>query len=404
MKIFKKLLLGLFVVTSIALPIQDFSGGVHNWILDHPDGFEASLTHSLVPERSNASATFVRATTATVWGYDASDNWVLMTVASGEARFKGARRISEGVWSNLLSTGVPIAESTLKGVMLEGEGTNLFLNSDVPVTQTITIVDATAYTIKVTGSGSIALSGGGSGTVDESGHLTFTSSSTSVTCTITGTLDTVQLEKGSFPTSYIKTVATAVTRDADLLSLPSKAGILTHLDTDDQGGIARSVWGDGKFIYLANDSGGLLTYSVSEAGIIDDTVGAVYVEFTTNWTTETLANVGRILTDDTESPLLINTDRTLGAFDGTNTHTGDAITGTSTLQKIASNYGASTMNTFLNGVAGTDSTFDDDFALGADLYIGNKSDGTLPLNGTIKRLYIWNRKIPNNVLEGKTTL
>ena len=168
-----------------------------------------------------------------------------------------------------------------------------------------------------------------------------------------------QMEKSLYPSSLINTVASAVVRNADILSYPS-------------------------------------------SGIIDDTVGAMSAEFTTEWTDETLSAIGKLLTDDTESPLLINTDRTLGVVDGTNTHTGDAITGTTTLQSIASNWGASEMNTFLNGVAGTDSTFDDDFDLGATLGVGSNSDGTLSLFGTLKNLKIWKRKLPNNLLVGYT--
>jgi len=46
------------------------------------------------------------------------------------------------------------------------------------------------------------------------------------------------------------------------------SGTLTHLDSDDQGDTARDVWGDGKFIYLANDSGGLHVYSVDNSGVL----------------------------------------------------------------------------------------------------------------------------------------
>tara|TARA_Y100001938_G_scaffold27659_2_gene37274 strand:+ start:99 stop:893 length:795 start_codon:yes stop_codon:yes gene_type:complete len=44
------------------------------------------------------------------------------------------------------------------------------------------------------------------------------------------------------------------------------SGTPTHLDSDDQGNMAMNVWGDGNFIYLANYSGGLHTYSVDGSG------------------------------------------------------------------------------------------------------------------------------------------
>ncbi|MEX0931440.1 MAG: immunoglobulin-like domain-containing protein [Candidatus Paceibacterota bacterium] len=46
------------------------------------------------------------------------------------------------------------------------------------------------------------------------------------------------------------------------------SGTLTHIDSDDQGGSAEGVWGDGKFIYLANSGGGLHTYSVDSSGTL----------------------------------------------------------------------------------------------------------------------------------------
>jgi hypothetical protein len=91
--------------------------------------FHAPLTHNLTLERGSATASFTRATTATVWGYDATDNWTLLTCASGEARFQGARRISQGNWSNLLSDGTPISASVLGGYLCEGIRVNYCLHN-----------------------------------------------------------------------------------------------------------------------------------------------------------------------------------------------------------------------------------------------------------------------------------
>jgi len=43
-------------------------------------------------------------------------------------------------------------------------------------------------------------------------------------------------------------------------------GHITHIDTDYPGGYGRDVWGDGKFIYLANGIDGLFSYSVDTVG------------------------------------------------------------------------------------------------------------------------------------------
>ena len=44
------------------------------------------------------------------------------------------------------------------------------------------------------------------------------------------------------------------------------AGNLTHIDSDDQGDLAYGVWGDGNYVYLANGAGGLHSYSVDGSG------------------------------------------------------------------------------------------------------------------------------------------
>jgi hypothetical protein len=81
--------------------------------------FHAPLLTSTALLKGLGSATFTRATTATVWGYDASDNWGLLTIPSGEPRFGGARYLGSGVWSDTLSTGVAIPDSTLLGYLSE---------------------------------------------------------------------------------------------------------------------------------------------------------------------------------------------------------------------------------------------------------------------------------------------
>ena len=92
------------------------------------------LKNSLVLTNGTGDPTFTRASVATVWGYAAAaneaDGQTLLSVASGEARFTGARRVSEGVWSNLFADGSAIPDSTLKGYLAEGERTNRCLYSN----------------------------------------------------------------------------------------------------------------------------------------------------------------------------------------------------------------------------------------------------------------------------------
>ncbi len=98
------------------------------------------------------------------------------------------------------------------GLLVVPTRTNIFLNSDVPASQTVAVSDGTQYTISVVGSGSIALSGAGLGTATEGSDLTITTSGTSLICTISGSLTYVQVEQGSFATLPIITTGSAVTR------------------------------------------------------------------------------------------------------------------------------------------------------------------------------------------------
>lgn len=111
---------------------------------------------TLIPGHAGGSTvpTFTRATTATVMGYAAAANLIdgqtLLTAASGEARFQGARRISEGVWSTLFADGTAIPDATLKGYLSELAGTNLCLQSNA-FTTSPWVDDGAACAQNVTG-------------------------------------------------------------------------------------------------------------------------------------------------------------------------------------------------------------------------------------------------------------
>ncbi|HEX5330786.1 hypothetical protein, partial [Sulfuricurvum sp.] len=104
------------------------------------------------------------------------------------------------------------------GYYSEPSSTNLLLNSDTLSTQTVTVVSGTTYTLSFYDTGSVVLSGGGSGTLTGTAaypqrvELTFVASSTSVTLTVTGTCRYSQLEAKTFASSYIPTTTTSVTR------------------------------------------------------------------------------------------------------------------------------------------------------------------------------------------------
>jgi hypothetical protein len=112
--------------------------------------------------------------------------------------------------------------------------TNLFLNSNAPVTQNITTT-AQAYTISVLGTGDVTVSGTASGTATAGSPLTVTATAGTMTCTVTGTLSRVQVEAGAFASPWIETTTATVTRAATNLSL-STEGVLPVNDF--------GIWGE----------------------------------------------------------------------------------------------------------------------------------------------------------------
>ena len=114
------------------------------------------------------------------------------------------------------STGQP-------ALLLEPERTNFILNSDEFQTQSVA-TNASTYTLSFYGTGSITLSGSYTGVLNGVGNntrvvLTFTSSTGSVLLTKSGNVTKAQLELSNFPTGYIRTQGTIVTRAAGAVSI-----------------------------------------------------------------------------------------------------------------------------------------------------------------------------------------
>jgi len=167
-----------------------------------PSGYKASKLYSVVPDDGDGDFTVTRAgDTAT--------------------RINSDLEI-EGVDANIprlnyfTASGCPV-------LLIEPQATNLFLNSAIGVTQNITVTNATQYTIYfLGGTGSITLSNAATGTVNVSdftrnNKVTFTTASTTLTCTIAGDVQMVQVELGT-GTSYIPTTGSSETRSADAVT------------------------------------------------------------------------------------------------------------------------------------------------------------------------------------------
>lgn len=119
------------------------------------------------------------------------------------------------------------------GLLIEEARTNLFLNSRAPVTQNVTVT-AAAHTLSFIGTGSITYSGAASGTLNGTGantrvSATFTPSAGTLTLTVSGSLDFVQIELGPVASSPIVTAGSTVTRAADNIRIDST--LFPHLRT-----------------------------------------------------------------------------------------------------------------------------------------------------------------------------
>ena len=149
------------------------------------------------------SPTFTRASTATFVG----SNGLIQTAAVNSPRFDHD----------------PVTLAC-KGLLIEESRANLVFPSDTLTTQTRTVI-AVTHTLSFYGTGTVALSGAHSATVVGTGAyptrttLTFTPTAGSLTLTVTGSVTQAQVEAGSFPTSYIPTVASSVVRSADVCSI-----------------------------------------------------------------------------------------------------------------------------------------------------------------------------------------
>ncbi len=292
------------VSRSLALPISKMP----RFIIPLADKRDSSI--------GGMPATFLRNSTATY--IDA--NLVLQTAGIDVPRFQNGRYLCEPA------------------------GTNLFLQSGTPATQAITVVSGSKYTVSCYGSGSIALSGAGTGTVVQGTPVTFTAASTTLTC-IPSAIDKAQVELGTNATSYIPTTSATVTRAADVLHYA-----VGDVITQGQGSLYCEFWGGnyaGTTRRLLNISDG--TNSNRIYPYIKDTGGVAVIGVTAG---STVINIG----------------------------TGTVL---STLNKLLLSYENNSVKLYLNGIligSDTSCTIPTNFTT---LSIGCSHDGILQLNSEI---------------------
>lgn len=160
-----------------------------------PTAYSADTLHCIKPNTATGDFNFDRNTTST--------------------------RVNSSGNVEALSANLPRIDYTggTGHISLEPQSTNLFLNSATLSTQSVTTT-AASHTISFYGTGSITLSGTHSATINGTGannrvSLTFTPSSGSLNCTVSGTVTNAQIEALAFATSYIPTTGAMVTRSVD---------------------------------------------------------------------------------------------------------------------------------------------------------------------------------------------
>jgi hypothetical protein len=129
-------------------------------------------------------------------------------------------RAADGITTLFYGAGTPRFNGIPRLAMIEGPATNLLLNSANLATQSVT-VSAGAHTLSLRGTGSVALSGAATGTLEGTGaadrvRLTVTASAGSLTLTVTGSVLEAQLETGDAASSWVPTEGATASRGADL--------------------------------------------------------------------------------------------------------------------------------------------------------------------------------------------
>jgi hypothetical protein len=254
------------------------------------------------------------------------------------------------------------------GLLIEEARTNLLLNSETLSTQSVTVT-AAAHTLSFYGTGTVTLSGTHSATVVGTGAfptrttLTFTPTSGSLTVTVSGTVQYAQVELGAFATSWISTAGATATRNGDVASITGANFSRWYSRA------ASTVFSDSSII-----ASSIKTQTVWELGGGSNSTSLRQPQGTAN---QFRAVVG-------------------GTFSGA-PGTGPALTTGVSRASVAFEGAAARLQVGSDGVDITASNAPDPNLL----QIGNLAAST-QLNGHIRRLAYFDRRLPNATLQAIT--
>lgn len=176
-------------------------------ILVTPNGYKAGKLYSIKPDTGAGDFDVVRASDAT--------------------------RINSANIIEVVGADIPRIDYALSGcpsILIEKERTNLVFPSATATTQTVTVIQGT-YTLSFYGTGDVTLSGAATGALNGTGandrvELTFSTTAGGLDLTVSGSVNDWQLEQGEDATSYIPTVASAETRNADEITLTGVSSLI----------------------------------------------------------------------------------------------------------------------------------------------------------------------------------
>ena len=394
--------------------------------------FEVILQSSLLPTIAGGSATptFTRATVKQSWGYGPSavlgvDDPVLLTCASGEAAFVGARRISEGVWSSVDANGVALTTTNGAsalygdaygpfGYFAEGAGTQL-------VTPTASIRDMTqaewvagaTMTVAKTGTGidGVAnscsrLTGGAVGATNTA-FQTLTAAASSRTYSVwlkrvtgTGTINITQ-DGGVGYTDVTSQINSTTFTRVSLTASVLNASFGINIDTDGDVILADfNQFEAGAFATSPMAAAGaarnadVLTYPL--AGNFNTSQGSAYAEVMSVTTTESV-----YLHDSANATYQLATNPDNHAYDGTsNAISSGAGISAGVLSKIATSWGSAGMSCVWAGNAAGTSSFDGTMNMTS---IGVGAGYIASYSKTIRNLRLYSRALTDAQLQQITS-